>query len=75
MRMKINLDTRTKAQRLNLIASQLEDEDIYLVSGDGRLRAHAKSIMGVLYSMEFNDLWIESTADHYFAFQEFTAEE
>ena len=71
MRMKITLDTRTDALRFLQIASQLEDEEIYLVDGKGRLRAHAKSLMGVLYSMEFNDLWIESPTDHYYAFSEF----
>lgn len=74
MRLKINLDTCTEAQRLNQIASQLDDEDIYLVSGDGKLRAHAKSIMGALYSMEFKDLWLESSKNHYFAFASFAAE-
>ena len=74
MRLKINLDTRTKAQEFNRIASSLDDEDIYLVSGDGKLRAHAKSIMGVLYSMEFKDLWVESAQDHYFAFSQFMTE-
>lgn len=73
MKMKINLDTKTKAIELFKIASTLPDQNIYLVNGDGTLRAHAKSIMGVLYSMEFNDLWIESANDHYFAFKEFAA--
>lgn len=74
MRMKINLDTRTKALELFQIASKLEDKNIYLVSGDGTLRAHAKSIVGALYSMEFEDLWLESEQDHYFAFKEFAAD-
>ena len=74
MRMKINLDTKTKAIELFHIACKLKDKDIYLVSGDGTLRAHAKSIMGALYSMEFDDLWIESAEDHYYAFSQFAAE-
>jgi hypothetical protein len=72
--MKINLDTRTKALELFQIASKLQDQNIYLVNGDGTLRAHAKSIVGALYSMEFEDLWIESEQDHYFAFKDFATE-
>lgn len=71
MRMKINLDTQSKALKFFEIASRLEDQNIYLVSGDGTLRAHAKSIMGVLYSMEFSDLWVESAVDHYYSFSQF----
>lgn len=71
MRLKIYLDTRSDAQRFVQIASSLEDNDIYLVDGEGKLRVHAKSMMGVLYSMEFNDLWVESSTDHYYVFSEF----
>jgi hypothetical protein len=31
-------------------------------------------MMGVLYSMEFKDLWLESEKDHYHAFRDFTKE-
>lgn len=71
MKLKIRLDTRTEALRLVQIASGLEDEDIYLVDGKGKLCVHAKSMMGVLYSMEFTDLWIESANNHYYAFSSF----
>ena len=53
MKLKINLDTRTDAMRFIQIASSIDDENIYLVDGEGKLRVHAKSMMGVLYSMEF----------------------
>ena len=72
MKLKINLDTRTAAMRFVQVANSIPDDDIYLTDGTGKFRVHAKSMLGVLYSMEFSDLWVEAPADHYFAFSEFS---
>ena len=73
-RMKINLDTRNDALKLVYIAAQILDEEIYISDTTGHLRVHARSVMGVLYSMEFKDLWLEMEKDHYHLFKEFAAE-
>jgi hypothetical protein len=73
MKMKITLDTQTAAMKLVQIAHQVE-EDVYLVDGSGRLCVHARSLMGVLYSMEFKDLWLECDGEHYYEFNQFAEE-
>ena len=72
-RMKINLDTRNDALKLVYIAAQIPEE-IYISDTTGHLRVHARSVMGVLYSMEFSDLWLEMEKDHYHLFKEFAVE-
>lgn len=74
MRVKISLETQSDAIKLVQTASLFKD-DIYISDTTGRLRVHARSVMGVLYSMEFKDLWLESDEDHYFAFRDFVTEE
>ena len=71
MRVKIHLETQSDAIRLVQIASSIEDNNIYIADRTGHLRVHAKSVIGVLYSMEFKDLWLESEKDYYSKFQEF----
>ena len=75
MRVKIRLDTKSAAAHLSHIASLQKEEEIYIRDGRGLLCAHAKSVLGVLYSMEFSELWLESPSDLYFAFREFIVEE
>lgn len=75
VRMKIRLDTREDALKLVYQAAQILNEDIYIADTTGHLRVHARSVMGVLYSMEFKDLWLEMERDHYLAFKDFMVEE
>ena len=74
MRVKIALETQTDAFRLVQIAHQFPNEDIYISDETGHLRVHARSMMGVLYSMEFKNLWLESEKDHYHTFRDFVKE-
>lgn len=62
-RLRIRLDTHTDAARLAKIASNLEGK-IVITDGNG-LRVNAKSVMGMLYAMEFEELWLESEYDIY----------
>ena len=74
MRIKIALETQSEAVKLVQIAHQFPNDDIYISDETGHLRVHARSMMGVLYSMEFKDLWLESEKDHYHAFRDFAKE-
>lgn len=63
MRLRIRLDTASDAITLASIASTLEGK-ITITDGAG-LTINAKSIMGALYSLEFENLWLESDRDIY----------
>ena len=73
MRIKINLDTMRQAQELAQITSQLPGT-ITITDGAG-LRVNAKSILGILYSIEFNEIWLESEHDIYRHIKDFVAGE
>lgn len=72
MKIKIRLDTVKDAQTLSNIAQELSDE--ITITDNGGLRVSAKSVLGVIYALEFNELWLESEDDHYFAFMNFVTE-
>ena len=61
MRVKINLDTISDVQNFVKITSGLKGK-ITVTDGDG-LIVNAKSLMGLIYSLEFNELWCESEFD------------
>lgn len=72
MKMKINLDTMKDAMAFVKAVSTLEGE-ITLTDGSG-LRVNAKSTLGVIYSLEFSDLWVESEKDIYSHIYQFMAD-
>ena len=72
MKMRIILDTYHSAVALATIAGKLNSQ-ITITDGNG-LRANAKSVIGVLSAMEYNELWLESDDDHYFTFKQFSME-
>lgn len=69
MRIKIRLDTASDAVKFSNIAAKLDGE-IYILDGNG-LKASAKSVMGALYSLEFNEIWCESEHDYTTKFLDF----
>lgn len=62
-RYKIRLDTYTDVTTFISIVSNY-DAKITLTDGKG-YTVNAKSILAVLYTMEWNDLYIESSVDIY----------
>lgn len=72
MKMKINLDTMKDAMAFVKAVATLEG-NITLTDGSG-LRVNAKSTLGVIYSLEFNDLWVESEKDIYSHIYQFMAD-
>ena len=74
MKLKIRLDTDSDAVKLVGITSKL-NENITLTDGNG-LCVSAKSLLGTMYvRFEFNEIWLETENEHYFAFKDFVVEE
>lgn len=63
MRAKIRLDTMKDIKQLVAICTKIK-EPVYITDGTG-LKVSAKSILGVRYSMEFENIWCECNTDIY----------
>lgn len=63
MRVQIRLDTMSDAQKFVEIASRIP-ERITVTDGND-LRVSAKSLLGMLHAMEFEELWCECDKDIY----------
>lgn len=69
MRNRIRIDTIEQANEFAKIVSGLPGR-ITITDGQG-LTVNAKSIIGVLHAMEFNELYIRSEVDIYMAIEPF----
>ena len=69
MKVKFRLDTGADAIKFSNIASRLA-ADVYVFDNNG-LRVNAKSVLGMLYTLEFDELWCESNKDIYSHIEEF----
>ena len=69
MKAQIRLDTMSDVHRFVKIATA-QTGNIYITDDKG-LRVSAKSILGALYALEFDNLWCESEIDIYHAIEEF----
>lgn len=69
MRNRIRIDTIKQANELAAIATNLNGK-ITITDGQG-LTVNAKSVIGALHAMEFNELWLESENDIYMAIEPF----
>ena len=63
MKVKIRLDTFSDAKRFSDITSLLPGQ--VLITDNKGLCVSAKSILGALYSLEFDELWCEAEEDIY----------
>jgi hypothetical protein len=68
MRVKVELVTNKDAVEFVNIATQIS-EPVYLV--DENFRVSAKSLLGALCSMEWNELWCECERDIYTKIEKF----
>ena len=74
MNIKINLITMTDAVKFTEICSSFDETyTIKVKDGQGNV-VNAKSLMGMIYSLEFSDMWCESNKDIYSAINEFVVE-
>jgi hypothetical protein len=70
MKVKIRLDTMKDINQFVAICSKVP-APVYITDGVG-LRVSAKSVLGVMYSMEFTDIWCECEEDIYSRIYNFT---
>ena len=66
---QIRLDTMSDVHRFVKIATA-QTGNIYITDDNG-LRVSAKSILGALYALEFDNLWCESEVDIYHVIEDF----
>ena len=69
MRVKIFMDTIEQAKEIERIAKECDDA-VHIKDGTG-LCVNAKSLVGVLHAMEFNELWLESEGDYFIKFKNY----
>lgn len=69
MKIQIRLDTMSDVQRFVSIATA-HSGDVHITDGNG-LRVSAKSLLGAIYAMEFDNIWCESEEDIYHAIEDF----
>ena len=72
MNAKVNLDTMSKINTFVSICSRL-DCRVDLIDGNG-YRVSAKSLMGAIATMDWNQVFIECDKDIYAYVQDFLAE-
>ena len=63
MKAKIRLDTLKDLNQFVSICTKVPT-NVYITDGAG-LKVSAKSVLGVMYSMEFDDIWCECDTDIY----------
>ena len=63
MRSKIRLDTMRDINDFVRICTGIS-HDVHITDGAG-LRVSGKSLLGVMYAMEFTDIWCECDVDIY----------
>lgn len=69
MKARIRLDTMRNVQDFVNIASAMHG-NVYITDNAG-LKVSAKSLLGALYAMEFDELWCEAEEDIYHNIQDF----
>ena len=72
MRVKINLDTMKSVQEFVKLATQTSS-GVYLTNNDHKYVVSAKSMLGVMHSLEWSDgLWLECDDENaYSKFKQF----
>ncbi|MBQ0101970.1 MAG: hypothetical protein KBT31_04155 [Firmicutes bacterium] len=73
MKVKIRLDTMKDIQNFVKITISSGAERIVVTDGNGMV-VNAKSVLGMMYAMEFDELYCESDKDIYTAIKDFVIE-
>ena len=69
MKAKIRLDTMCDVNRFVSIATRQQGK-VFITDGEG-LKVSAKSLLGALYALEFDELWCEAEDDIWTDIQDF----
>ena len=72
MRARVRLDTMQEINQFVAACAKV-NKPVYITDGAG-LRVSAKSVLGVMYSMEFDTIWCECEDDIYHYIESFTAD-
>ena len=67
---KVELVTLTDVKNFTEIASN-QSEDIQIQLTDGNYLINARSILGVMYALEWNNLWLIASEPVYDAFKNY----
>lgn len=70
MRVKVELTTMSDVTKFVNIVSELSGE-IRLEDRNGKFKVNARSLLGVVYAMEWDDIWVYSNEDIYQSIKEF----
>lgn len=70
MKIRINLETLSDVTKFVAVTEKIPGK-VCLTDGMG-LKVNAKSLMGVIYTLEFEEIWVESDKDIYSQIAEFT---
>lgn len=73
MRVKLNLVTRKDISEFLEAIHQI-DKEVYLVSGNGNLKVSGHSLLGALYTLEWNDVYCVCEKDIYSSIKKFVVE-
>lgn len=68
MKVKVNLETMSDVTKFVSITSMI-DVPVHLVNGD--FRVSAKSLLGAIYTMEWDEVWCECEKDIYTKIEQF----
>lgn len=74
MKVKVRLDTMSDIRQFIDIVSKVDDTDIHLTDGN-RVTVNAKSVLGVLYTMEWSEVYCICDKDIYSSIRDFIIEE
>lgn len=69
MKVKLQLETMSDISRFVQLCSQVE-ENVSVTDSIGHC-VSAKSLLGMIYAMEWTDVWCECEKDIYFIIKEF----
>lgn len=72
-RYRVSLNTMTDVKKFLEIVTHnfTEYEALYLTDASGQYSVNAKSIMGVIYSLEWDNLYLTSEKEVYYLFKDF----
>lgn len=70
MKFRIYLETLSDVNKFVNVASKLDGISIKLMDNSG-FCVNAKSLIGAIYSLEFDEIWLEADKDVYSKFAEF----
>lgn len=73
-RVKIRLDTLKDINRFAQIARTVQDE-LVVTNNTGSYKVNAKSILGLMYAIEWNDIYMVASSINYMKFRDFIIEE